>query len=207
MVIREFAKMKIKQNKASLSHSSIHIYWTAIMCHTTGRTGSPFQNPWHAHTLFSVLALGLLHSQFPLWSLGNGSEDHADFLGKYNSISHIFFSSQHWWEFWLHFIVARARSCPSDSCPDLVRSVGQGWLFLSYGWGNWSSGLLRHLARVSAREGARLWKPLPHLFLAHLSFTPWRALKNIRLCHYPAYNLSIPHTYSYSCLSILTALA
>lgn len=40
----------------------------------------------------------VLQSPFPLQALGKGSEEHTDFLGKYNNISHIFFSIHHYLE-------------------------------------------------------------------------------------------------------------
>lgn len=43
------------------------------------------------HGMHTLLSSVLLHSPFPLRSLGNGSEDYADFLGKHNRISHVFF--------------------------------------------------------------------------------------------------------------------
>lgn len=161
--------MKTKQNKAPLSHSSIHIYWTAIMCHTAGRTGSLFRNPWLAHTSFRVLAPLGLHSQFPLWSLGKGSENYADFLGKLNKISPIFFSSQHDLELQLCLRVVRACSWSREG-------GWRAWGFLSSGWGNWRSRVLRHLSGGWAREATSLWKTPSTLVPCP---SPERALKNL----------------------------
>lgn len=169
--------MKTKQNKAPLSHSSIHIYRTGVMCHTARRTASPFQNPWNAHGLFRVLGPVVLHSPFPLRSLGSGSEGCTDFLGKCNHISHIFISSKHCLGLCRCFLAARAWSCPSTACHNPVRQAGQVCLFPSLGVRELK---LRDLETVrqglSHRRGQSVKTP-PFLFLAQLSFTPWRALK------------------------------
>lgn len=125
----------------------------------------------------SLLALGLLHPQFPLWSFRNGSEDHADFLGKYleRSQPHSCFLTA------LVGVLTALYGCQSLFIflwflPQSGRSTGWGWLFLSCGWGNWSSALLRDLGRVSDREGAILWNSFPScslpIYPSHLG-EPW----------------------------------
>lgn len=100
---KRVCKNENKQNKAPLSHSSIHIYGTMIMSHTMWvggqETGSPFQNLRQAHALQCWLwACFILSFLSGLWEMGPSTMQIS--LGNiYNDLSHILFSSQHWWEF------------------------------------------------------------------------------------------------------------
>lgn len=147
------------------------------MSHTTWvggqETGSPFQNTWQAHVLHCWLwACFILSFLFGLSEMG-----HADFLGKYleRSQPHSCFLTA------LVGVLTALYGCQSLFMflwflPQSGRSTGWGWLFLSCGWGNWSSALLRDLGRVSDREGAILWNSFPScslpIYPSHLG-EPW----------------------------------
>lgn len=138
------------------------MYWTAIVCHTAGRPGSPFWNSRNAHAPFRVLASVVLRSQFPLHPLGNGSEDHADCLGKYNNISHVFFSS-HYLELWVCLTVARACSCAATACRNPGRQAVQAGLHEGEGTDVW--GYCNTWLGSQSEEGAVWGNALHSCFL------------------------------------------
>lgn len=144
-----------------------------------GQGNVPFQN-CAAHALHCWL-WAHFYPQFPLGLSEMGQSGTMQIsLGKYLEQSSATFlaSSQHWWEFKLHFMVARACSCSSDSCPN--QEVDWLRLIIFVMWvRKLKPALLRDLVRVLQTEKGHTVKLLPLLFLAHLSFTPWRALRNI----------------------------